>query len=148
VSSTRSRKQPRSRRLFGVPLREYLPFVLLSGGAAVLLERAAAAGAGWLGLTLAAVGGALLPLAYTVKLAREGRLFLRGAAVAENRERIDRVAIPVGWLLAPVFLVLAGSRGGGIGALGQAFAGGVVLGLVPGLGANLVRLRRERWWDD
>ena len=137
MSSTPSRKRLRDRKVLGAPLQEWgaPAFVLVCSG--VLLGRAATQ----LSLTtfvLGSAGGALLPLALTVKLWREGRLFLRSAAdVERNRERIDRVSIPLGWILGFGLIAFAGT------ASVYAVAGGAVLGLFPGILANFLRLRRE-----
>jgi hypothetical protein len=141
VSSTPSRKRLRDRKVLGAPLQEWgaPAFVLVCAG--VLLERAATQ----VSLTtvlLGAAGGALLPLALTVKYWREGRLFLRSEAEVErNRERIDRVSIPLGWILGFGLIGFAGT------ASVLAVVAGLLLGLFPGLFANFLRLRREVWAD-
>jgi O-antigen/teichoic acid export membrane protein len=141
VSSTPSRKRLPDRKVLGAPIGEWgvLAFVLVCAG--VLLGRAATQTAATT-LVLAAAGGALLPLAYTVKLWREGRLFLRSAKdIARNRKRIDRVSIPLGWLLGFGLIAFAGNPSV------LAVVGGALLGLFPGLFANFLRLRRELWAD-
>jgi hypothetical protein len=127
--------------VLGAPLAEWgvLAFVLVCSG--VLLGRAATQASART-LVLAAAGGALLPLAYTVKLWREGRLFLRSAAAVErNRERIDRLSVPLGWIVGFGLIAFAGT------ASVLAVVAGALLGFFPGLFANFLRLRRELWAD-
>jgi hypothetical protein len=75
-----------------------------------------------------------------VKLWREDRLFLRSATdIERNRARIDRVSVPLGWVVGLVLVAFAGTTGV------VAVLGGLALGFVPGLFANFLRLRREVW---
>ena len=99
----------------------------------------------WLVYLLAAIIGAALPLAYTLQLAREHRLFLRGdAAVARRRSRIASL-MPIGWLLGAIALVLLVVTSDSGKTVVYAALGGASLGLWPGLLANFIRLWREEW---
>src|SRR3954451_17099042 len=98
-----------------VPPREWLAVVppllfgviLLGAGGA-----AAADGDAWLTYVLAALIGAALTLLYTLHLAREHRLFLRGDAdVARSRSRIAAF-MPLGWLLGAAGLLVLTAVGG------------------------------------
>ena len=139
MSSTRSRKRLPDRKVLGAPLKEWgaLAFVLACAG--VLLARAATS-ASPTTVAVGAAGGTLLPLAYTLKLRREGRLYLGSDAdIERQRERIDRVSVPIGWLLGLGLVASAGVEGV------LAAVGGIALGFFPGLLANFLRLRREQW---
>jgi hypothetical protein len=118
--------------------------------AIVLLARAAYDAhtqAAWVGLVLGALAGAVPMLAYTFRLAREGKLFLRDrAAIERNRTRIATVSVPLGWALAAVFLFFSVALGGPAHVALLALVGGAALGLSPGIAANFIRLRREHWW--
>jgi hypothetical protein len=131
-----------------VPPREWLAvslpvvfgLILLGGGAAA----AADAGA-WLAYALAALAGAAVPLAYTLRLMHERRLFLRDdVAVARSRVRTSTL-IPLGWLLGVGLLVVSAALGGSAKTVFYAILGGAALGLWPGLVANSIRLWREEW---
>ena len=94
----------------------------------------------------ALVAGLLPPIAYTVALARENRLFLRdSAAIARNRDRIGRFGIWSGWILGVVFVAAAVSFGGVSRVVFFCVLAGASLGFWPGLVANFLRLRREGW---
>jgi hypothetical protein len=120
----------------------------LIGGAGVLAAAAweAETGPDWLGLALGAVAGAGAFLAYTVKLAREGRLFLRGKReIEQSRERIDRVSVPLGWALGAALVLVGLLAGGTAYVVLLGVLGGTGLGIFPGVFANFLRLRREEW---
>ena len=98
----------------------------------------------WLAFGAALVAGLLPPLAYTVVLARENRLFLRdSAAIARSRDRIGRLGISAGWILGVVFVAAALSFGGVSRIVFLCVLAGASLGFWPGLVANFLRLRRE-----
>jgi hypothetical protein len=60
-----------------------------------------------------------------------------------NRDRVQRIAIPLGWLLAGGLFV-ASLAIGGLSRLVIATAlGGALIGFYPGLLANFLRLRKE-----
>ena len=131
------------------PSREWLAVIFPPAAGAVLLVAGALDAAsrphGWLAFGAALAAGAVPPVLCTIMLARKGRLYLRESdAVERSRDRIRRVSIPIGWLLAglvPVFLLV-----GGLFRVAVVVAfGGAVLGLWPGLLANFMRLRREVW---
>lgn len=96
----------------------------------------------WLALALGLACGFVAGFAYTLRLALEGRLFLRdAAAIARNRSRTTTVGVPLGIMIAVVGALLSG-------ALEVAFLAalaGAGLGLEPGVAANFLRLRREEW---
>ena len=101
---------------------------------------------GRLAFGAALVAGLLPPLAYTVVLARENRLFLRdSAAIARSRDRIGRFGISAGWILGVVFVAAAVSFGGLSRVVFFCVLAGASLGFWPGLVANFLRLRREGW---
>ena len=101
---------------------------------------------GWHPFAAALVAGLLPPLAYTVVLARENRLFLRDStAIAQNRDRIGRLGISSGWILGLVFVAAALSFGGVSRVVFFCVPAGACLGFWPGLLANFLRLRREGW---
>ena len=131
-----------------VPPREWLAVLAPVLFGAILLVAGAASAAdadAWLVYLLAASIGAALPLAYTLQLAREHRLFLRrDAAVVRSRSRLASV-MPIGWLLGAVALVLLAAVGGSGRTVLYAALGGVSVGLWPGLLANFIRLWREEW---
>ena len=117
---------------------------------AILLSVAAVDAAserhGWLAFGAALVAGLLPPLAYTVVLAREDRLFRRdSAAIARSRDRIGRFGIWSGWILGVVFVATAVSFGGVSRVVFLCVLAGASLGIWPGLVANFLRLRREGW---
>jgi len=130
------------------PSREWLAVLFPPAVAGILLAAAAVEAAstpkGWPAFASALVAGAAPPLVYTVVLAREGRLFLRGDAVERSRTRIARVGIPLGWLLGATLLVASLAAAGLSAVVLYALLGGVALGVWPGLLANFLRLRRER----
>ena len=100
----------------------------------------------WIAFAAALVAGLLPPLAYTVVLAREDRLFFRdSAAIARNRDRIGRFGISSGWILGVVFVAAAAGFGGVSKVLVFCVLAGASLGFWPGLLANFLRLRREGW---
>jgi hypothetical protein len=131
-----------------VPAREWLAVSLPVLFGLILLDVGAAAAANddaWLAYGLAALGGAAVPLAYTLQLIRDGRLFLRrDAAVARSRSRAS-VLIPIGWLLGVGLLILGAALGGSAKTVFYAVLGGVAIGFWPGLLANFIRLWREQW---
>lgn len=128
------------REWLGVSLPPLLGVILLIAGAA------SAAGANaWLAFALAATIGVVLPLIYTLQLAREHRLFLRSdVAVARNRSRIAALT-PIGWVLGAAALTVLVTVSGSSQAVLYGALGGVSIGLWPGLLANFIRLRREEW---
>jgi hypothetical protein len=100
---------------------------------------------GWTAFAVAFAVGTFGPLVATVVLARRDRLFLSGEAEVErNRGRVFRFGTRAGYLLGAA-LVLALAIGGLALVVGLAFAGGALLGFWPGLLANYLRLRREKW---
>jgi hypothetical protein len=131
-----------------VPLREWLAVALPVFFGITLLAAGAVSAAdadAWLVYALAAAIGLALPLVYTLRLAREHRLFLRSdAAVARSHRRVGTLTL-VGWLLgAAVLAVLVSAGGSGTTAV-YAALGGASIGLWPGLLANFIRLWREEW---
>ena len=130
-----------------VPPREWLAVALpLVFGVILLVAGAAAAAAAdtWAVYALAAGVGAMLPLAYTVQLARRHRLFLRTDAAMARSGRITAL-MPVGWVLGAAALVVRGTVGGSVNTVLYAALGGASLGIWPGLLSNFVRLWREEW---
>jgi hypothetical protein len=124
--------------------------VLPPAFAAILLSAAAVDAAserhGWRAFAAALVAGLLPPLAYTVVLARENRLFLRdSAAIARNRDRIGRLGISSGWILGLALAAAALSFGGVSQVVFFCLLAGATIGCWPGLLANFLRLRREGW---
>jgi hypothetical protein len=132
------------------PRRDWLA-VLLPPGAAVILVTVAAVEAasthyGWLAFGTALLAGLVVPLAYTLLLAREGRLFLREPrSIGRSRYRIARHGVPIGWVFAGLLLPFALAFGGIVMIVILAALGGAALGFWPGLLANFLRLRREVW---
>ena len=126
-----------------VPPREWLAVLLPPlFGAVLLAAGAVAAGAAdaWLVFALSAGIGAAVPLAYTLQLAHEHRLFLRGdASRARSPFRF------LGWLVGGGAIVVLGSVGGSGKAAVYGGLGGASLGIWPGLLANFIRLWREEW---
>jgi hypothetical protein len=103
---------------------------------------------GWLVFVVASAAGICGPLAATVVLARRGRLFLSDEAdVERNRGSVFRFGTKAGYVLGGV-LVLAVALGGPALIVGLALGSGALLGFWPGLLANYLRLRRERWSPD
>jgi hypothetical protein len=101
---------------------------------------------GWRAFAAALVAGLLPPLAYTVVLARENRLFLRDStAIARNRDRIGRIGISSGWILGLALAAAALAFGGVSQVVFFCLLAGATLGCWPGLLANFLRLRREGW---
>jgi hypothetical protein len=129
-----------------VPPREWLAVALpLVFGVSLLAAGAvsAADADAWLVYALAATIGLALPLVYTLRLAREHRVFLRSdEAVARSHRRIGTL-VPVGWLLGAAALVVLASAGGSGTTVVYAALGGASVGLWPGLLANFIRLWRE-----
>ncbi len=126
-----------------VPAREWLAVLLPPLFGAILLVAGAvdaAAADAWLVFALAAGIGAAGPLAYTLQLKREQRLFLRRDA-PRTRSRFWFV----GWLAGAAAIVVLGSVGNSGRAAVYAGLGGASLGIWPGLLANFVRLWREEW---
>jgi hypothetical protein len=106
-------------------------------------SEAASAAHGWLAFGGVLLACAIAPVVCTVVLARKGRLFLRDAdSIDRNRERITRFAIPVGWVLGGALVITSLVSPGYV--LPTALAG-LALGFWPGILANFLRLRRERW---
>jgi hypothetical protein len=133
-----------------VPPREWLAVVLPPTFAVVVLSAAAvdagASAQGWLAFGCAFVGGLVPPLVYTVVLAREDRLFLRGARqIRRNRARTTAAAIPVGWAVGAALVIASALVGDVVRVTLFAALGGAMLGFWPGLLANFARLRREEW---
>ena len=93
---------------------------------------------------VSAGAGLLVAVLYTLKLAKEDRLFLRSAGeIDASRRRIRRLAIPLGYALGALLLVLIVLGTPGVRSIALAFPSALVLGLWPGLFANYMRLRRE-----
>jgi hypothetical protein len=130
-----------TRETFAIALMPVIGFVL-AGSAAV---EANTTSGGWLAFSLALAAGVLTCAIATVVVARRGKLFLRDQeAIARNRQRISRFGIPAGWLLG-VALIATTAVGGLALVTVYALAGGALLGLWPGVFANYLRLRREKW---
>ena len=134
----------------GAPPREWLAVLFLPVAAGVVLAALVVEIARadpprtplWLAFGLGLGGGLTAGLAYTLRLARGRRLFIRDeAAVAANRARITTIGIPLGITLA--FGVALVSGAAQIAVLAALMGAG--LGLEPGLVANFLRLRREEW---
>jgi len=134
--------------LLGAPRREWLAVVVppVLGVALVLIGSGSTSGVeGWIAYSVAAVGGLTFAVVYTLYVARRGRLFLRDAAAIEkNRAAIAR-ARSLGTLLAAGGLVAVGLATGSVAAVLFGVSGGALLGFWPGLVANFLRLRREKW---
>jgi hypothetical protein len=130
------------------PSREWLAVLLPVLFGVILLVAGAASAAdadAWLVYALSASLGAALPLAYTLQLARERRLFLRSERDITHSRSRRPAAVSVGWAIAGVALVAVVTLGGsGRTAIYAAF-GGASLGIFPGLLANFIRLWREEW---
>jgi hypothetical protein len=131
-----------------VPPREWLAVLLPPLFGVVLLAAgasAAAAADAWWVFALSASVGAVLPLAYTLQLVHERRLFLRSrAAIRRSRSRVGPLVV-VGWLVGATAVgLLAAVDGSGRTAL-YAGLGAASLGIWPGLLANFIRLWREEW---
>jgi hypothetical protein len=129
-----------SREWLAVSLPLLFGLILLGAGAVAADDDGA-----WIPYTLAAIAGAAVPVAYTLELIREHRLFLRDSlTVARSRARMS-VLILFGWLLGAGLLIVAAGISGSGKALFYALLGGVAIGLWPGLLANFIRLWREQW---
>jgi hypothetical protein len=133
-----------------IPPREWLavvyPPVVGAGLLAIAASAATSTEHGWLIVGAAATAGAIPPLVYTAILAREKRLFLRDRVdVERNRSQIERISVPIGWTLAAALLVTSALVGGFSTSLIASLVGGAILGFWPGLLANFLRLRREKW---
>jgi uncharacterized membrane protein len=130
---------------------EWLAVAFPLACAAILLTASLIAGVGgsageWIAALCAFGAGLLSSGLYTLWLARRGRLFLRDeAAISANRSRIETVGIPLGWSLGGAALVAAFILGDSVGIVLMSALAGVLLGLWPGLVANFLRLRREKW---
>ena len=133
----------------GTPLRETLVIGLmpllglfLAGIAAREAERTRY---GWLVFAVAFAAGICGPLVATVVLARRGRLFLNDEAdVERNRGSVFRFGAKAGYVLGGA-LILAVALGGPALIDGLALGSGALLGFWPGLLANYLRLRSEKW---
>jgi hypothetical protein len=133
----------------GTPIRETLVIGLMPllglFLAGIAAREADGTDYGWAAFVVAFTAGIFGPLVATVVLARRDRLFLRGEAEVErNRGRIFRFGTRAGYVLGAT-LVLALAIGGLALVVGLAFGGGALLGFWPGLLANYLRLRREKW---
>ena len=96
-------------------------------------------------LSLPFAAGICGPLVATVVLARRGRLFLNDEAdVERNRGSVFRFGAKAGYVLGGA-LILAVALGGPALIVGLALGSGALLGFWPGLLANYLRLRREKW---
>jgi hypothetical protein len=119
--------------------------------AAILLTASFAAVLGeptreWIALVSAFAAALASSGLYTLWLARRGRLFLRDEAViSENRAQIEAIGIPLGWVLGGCALVAAFVFGDAERIVWMSALAGLVLGFWPGLVANFLRLRREKW---
>ena len=131
-----------------VPPREWFSVILPLLFGVILLGAggvAAAHGDAWLDYVLAAVIGFAVPFVYTLRLAREHRLFLRGAVdVTHSRGRIAAF-MPLGWLLGAAGLVVLAALSGTERTVLYAGLGGAAIGIWPGFLANFIRLWREEW---
>jgi hypothetical protein len=87
------------------------------------------------------LAGAAATIAYTYRLARRGRLFVRDKAeIARQRKRIARLR-PVTWLLTAGLVVAIAELHGGWHVGAQALLAGFMFGFWPPLLANFLRLR-------
>jgi len=134
--------------LRSVPARKWLAVLLpVVFGVTLLVAGAFAASDAdaWFLYAVAAGIGAALPLAYTLQLVGEHRLFLRSdAAITRSRSRIGSLA-RLGWLIGGAAVAaLAIFASSGKTAV-YAALGGATLGIWPGLLANFIRLWREEW---
>jgi hypothetical protein len=133
-----------------VPRREWLAVLFPPAAASVLLAAGARDAAstphGWLAFIAALAAGFVPSILYTLVLAREGRLFPRdSAAIERNRDRIIRVGIPIGWVLAGGLVTASVLLDGFFSVVFASALAGAVLGFWPGILANFIRLRREVW---
>ncbi len=133
-----------------IPIREVLGLVatllLAFGLLAIAANEAGSTAHGWVVFVVASTASILVALTYTAILIRQKRFVLRDKdAIEQNRKRIAGVGVPVGYaILAAIFFVgwIIGDLGG---VLIPSILGGMVLGLWPGMLANFLRLRREKW---
>jgi hypothetical protein len=136
-----------------VPAREWLAVAFPPTCAGILLAASLAAvfdkpPRTWLAVLAAFTAAFVSSGLYTVWLARRGRLFLRDeAAISENRAKIEGVGIPLGWALGGIALVAAFVLGDAGAAIVMSALAGFLLGFWPGLVANFLRLRREKWGE-
>lgn len=113
--------------------------------AGIAVREAESTNYGWVVFVVAFAAGICGPLVATVVLARRGRLFLKNEAdVERNRGSIFRLGSRAGYALGGA-LVLAVALGGPALIVALAFGSGALLGFWPGLLANYLRLRREKW---
>lgn len=141
---------PRRRLWFGAPPREWLGVLFLPVGAVVIvaelgyeiLNADPPRRTLWLAFALGFGGGVVSGLAFVLRLAFEGRLFLRDeAAIASSRSRIRSIGVPLGVAIAVVAALVTGETRVAV----LAAVAGAGLGLEPGAVANFRRLRREEW---
>jgi hypothetical protein len=158
---------PEKRYWLGAPPREWLAvlFLPVAGGVIVawlvhvVLRSDPPRTAQWLALSLGLGGGLVAGLAYTLRLALEHRLYLRGAAaIPRNRSRITTIGVPLGIMIALVVAVATGALqvaflaalvGGGLGLEAGAVAtscacaakGGSVRRVVPPMRPAVVNAR-------
>jgi hypothetical protein len=117
---------------------------VLAGVLLLMAGFAASAASAWVAFTVAGSAGVVAALAYTEVLRRRGHLFLRNRkAIARNRRRIQRVSIPLGYALGGAGLIVYKVGPPSLKAVVFSLWGGVLLGFLPSLTANYLRLRRE-----
>ena len=126
-------------RVAAVSLPVVFGLILLGGGASAAADEGA-----WLPYALAALAGAAVPLAYTLRLMHERRLFLRDNVAARRRVRASTL-IPLGCLLGVGLLVVSAALGQSAKIVFYAVVGRATIGFSPGLLANFIRLWREEW---
>jgi hypothetical protein len=128
-----------------VPRRDVLALLFpLVVGAVLLIAGAQEArnADAWDAYVVVASAAFTVPLAYTLFLARRGRLFLRDPqAIESNRAAIVR-ARPVGFIVGALAVAAIGIAAGSIATVLYAAFGGAALGIWPGIAANFWRLRR------
>ena len=101
---------------------------------------------GWTALAIGLLLGAVPALVATVVYARRGKLFLTDeAAIERNRSAISNLSIPLGWALCIVGFVALRWAPDALKIAVLGLVCGVLLGFYPGLLANFLRLRRERF---
>jgi hypothetical protein len=118
--------------------------LLLSLAGLTLAAHWASVGAAWLPFGVAVFVGVVAAVLYTVRLSLSGRLFLTERSETRRaRQRIESVAIPLGYAVGAAALGIARFASNPVRAAVVGFACAGLLGLWPGLLANWVRLRRQ-----
>jgi hypothetical protein len=132
-------------RLFAA--HQWLVFVytmIIVGVLVWLAGRSASAASAWVAFTVAGSIGVVTALAYTGILLKRGQLFLRDAkAIAQSRSKMQRISIPLGYALGGAMIVVYIVGPPRLEAVVFSFAAGLLLGFVPSLCANYLRLRGE-----